>query len=64
MVRSLLDLIAKTVQASEAESKIPVNLEKSGAVQVDVETFLESTQGRSDLEKAQELWSKKIAEQG
>ena len=56
MVKALLEKLSKHLEAPAPVSQIPVRLEKSGALQVDVEGFLSSPQGREDLKRAQELW--------
>jgi len=39
-------------------SKIGVDLEKSGAIRVDVEGFLLSDEGQNDVKRAQQLWER------
>lgn len=56
MIKSILAKLAKRLLTPEPLSKIPVRLEKSGAVRVDVEGFLSTHKGQEDLRRAQELW--------
>jgi hypothetical protein len=56
VVKALLEKLSRHLVAPEPVSQIPVKLEKSGALSVDVEDFLSSPQGKKDLKRAQELW--------
>lgn len=56
MVKALLERLSRHLGAPAPVSQIPVKLEKSGALRVDVEGFLSSPQGQEDLKRAQELW--------
>jgi hypothetical protein len=56
MVKSLLGRIVAPA-TTQPDSKMAIELDKSGAVRVDVEGFLSSTEGQKDLDRAQELWN-------
>jgi len=63
MVKTLLDRIVAPM-TTRSDSKMTVELDKSGAVRVDVEGFLSSNEGQKDLDRAQELWNQSRLAQG
>ena len=53
----MVKLLEKLVQpAKPSNSVMPVELQNSGALRVDVGGFLSSKEGKEELEKAQEHW--------
>jgi hypothetical protein len=63
MAKSLLDRIVAPI-TTRPDSKMAVELDKSGAVHVDVERFLSSEEGQQDLDRAQKLWNQSRLAQG
>ena len=55
-MKALLRMITDPFRAPEPSSKMSVELQKSGAICVDVEGFLSSKQGKEELERAEQLW--------
>ena len=61
MVHALLDKLSKHLEGPEPVSEMPVQLEKTGALRVDVESYLASPKGKAELAQAQELWEQRNA---
>lgn len=59
MVHALLDKLAKHLEGPEPVSEMPVQLEKTGALRIDVESYLSSEKGKAELEEAQVLWDQR-----